>query len=255
MLQKRPDPVVIRESERGFVLIAAIWLLVLGGSIVSILMVRTMAASRVVVTDGTDTRSRFALKSAVDTVIADILFSGPRSQWAALPAEGAIAIDNQMIEVTVTSDNGRVDVNEADPKLIDATLREQGVSATSRKAVVDQLLSRRALKQPVTSIPDLDRVLSGAGSISPGSSCLGDAFTMSSGMTVPELNKAPAIVVRALGSPTGAGSSPRASAMDLLRINVRTSVGVRRVALARTTGQKGTAALFVQWSDGSVCEN
>jgi len=86
-----PDPVSCRaqpkRSEQGYILITAMWLLLLGGSIVALLMLRNLHAAEAYSDDRPQLQLRYAQESAVETVVADILFNGPRSEFARLPAK------------------------------------------------------------------------------------------------------------------------------------------------------------------------
>jgi Tfp pilus assembly protein PilX len=70
-----------RQSEQGFVLIKAVWLLLLCAAIVAVLMLRCNTAS----TTATDEllKQQLALDAATETVIAGLLLRGSISQWAA----------------------------------------------------------------------------------------------------------------------------------------------------------------------------
>jgi hypothetical protein len=232
---KRPEPhKPIPEREQGFALIAAIWLLVLGGAIVAVIMVRTMTVSRGAVADGVQLAEKLALDGAIDSVVADILFNGNRSRWAQLPASGSIDVGGRSISVTITSENGLLDVNEADPKLIDGALRGFGVAAGPRAAFIDQLLLKRATKQPLRSRDEVLRVIAVAGVQASGGVRLVDVLTVSSGLATPQVDQMPAKLARAIGVVGGgAGITPIDGA---LRILVRSDRGAAVGEIVRPIG-------------------
>ena len=79
-MRRHPD------SEQGFVLIAAIWLLLLCAVMVAVLMLRGHDRA-VAAADASDRlKARLVLESAVETVVADILFNGQASRAATVPA-------------------------------------------------------------------------------------------------------------------------------------------------------------------------
>jgi hypothetical protein len=67
-----------REGEQGYVLLAAIWLLILSGSIVAALTIAGGRASQRLKDEGGALKARLAVQAALQTVIADRLIkSGP----------------------------------------------------------------------------------------------------------------------------------------------------------------------------------
>jgi hypothetical protein len=240
---KRPEPLKpIPERERGFALIAAIWLLVLGGAIVAVIMLRTMTASRAAVASGVQLADKLALDGALDSVVADILFNGNRSRGAQLPASGSVDVGGRSISVTITSENGLLDVNEADPKLIDGALRGFGVAAGPRAAFIDQLQVRRATKQPVRSRDELLRVIAVAGVQTSGGVCLVEMLTVSSGLATPQIDQMPAALARAMGVVGTGARSAQLPVGGAVRILVRSGSGAVLGTIVRPIGLKDEIA-------------
>jgi hypothetical protein len=227
-------------QEQGFVLIATIWLLVLGGAIIAVVMLRTMTVSRAAVAQGTDLRDRLALDGAIDSVVADILFNGNRSRWAQLPASGTVDVGGSQINVAVSSENGRLDLNAAEPALIDTALRGFGVAAGPRTAFINQLLERRATKQPLRSRDEVERLIAVAGAQS-GGVCLSDMLTVSAGLATPQVDQMPTELARALGQPGASGPAPM-SPGGAVRVFVWTGQGMALGAVVRPIGIKDVGA-------------
>jgi hypothetical protein len=236
---KRPESFKpIPDHEQGFALIAAIWLLVLGGAIVAVIMVRTMTASRAAVASGVQLTDKLALDGAIDSVVADILFNGNRSRWAQLPASGSVDVGGRSVTVTISSENGLLDVTEADPKLIDGALRGFGVSARPRAAFIDQLLLRRVTKQPLRSRDELLRVIAVSGVQASGEVCLVDMLTVSSGLATPQVDQMPAKLVRAMGVVGTGARSTQVPVGGAVRILVRSGSGAVLGTIVRPIGLK-----------------
>jgi len=232
-MSRRRDP---SDGERGFVLVATIWLLVLAGSIVAMLMLRTFTMARAVSTEQRLLESDVAAQSAIETVLADRLFVGARSHWWMLPAEGTVRVGGRDVRMRLTSEGGRLDLNEADPGRIDAALRGLGLSATGREAVLASLRERRRSQRRVRSLAEMRGLFSGPETALPSDICIDDLVTFASGRPEPSPATMPARLAAALG--VAAPPSPGSGETDALRIEAEPVVaGQRRVtrAVARVT--------------------
>src|SRR5688572_4437400 len=98
-------------------------MLVLAGAITAVLMLRSLAGATAAVEHEEGIERKLALESAIETMLADRLFNGPRSGWWMTPVQGRIAMDGGDVAIRITSESGRLDVNVADPALIDSALR------------------------------------------------------------------------------------------------------------------------------------
>lgn len=239
MFPRRPDPSKpIPEQEQGFALIAAIWLLVLGGAIVAVIMLRTMTVSRAAVASGVQLADKLVLDGAIDSVVADILFNGNRSRWAQLPANGSVDVGWRSVSVTISSENGLLDVNEAEPKLIDGALRGFGVAAGPRSAFIDQLLVRRVTKQPLRSRDELVRLIAMARVQTSGEVCLVDMLTVSSGLATPQVDQMPSVLARAMGVVATGSRSAQLPAGGALRVLVRSGAGMASGVVIRPVANR-----------------
>jgi hypothetical protein len=251
---KRPESFKpIPDHEQGFALIAAIWLLVLGGAIVAVIMVRTMTVSRGAVADGVQLAEKLALDGAIDSVVADILFNGNRSGWVQLPANGSVEVGGHQVSVSVTNESGLLDVNDADPKLIDGALRGFGVSARPRAAFIDQLLLRRVTKQPLRSRDELLRAIAVAGVKTSGGVCLVDMLTTSSGLSTPQADQMPEALARAMGISTAGTGGGGVTSGGAVRISTRVGADASATEVVRVFDiRESGIAVFDRWAS-TVC--
>jgi general secretion pathway protein K len=243
-----------RPAERGFVLIAAIWLLILAGSITAVLMLRALSAATAASGHGDAIERRLALESAIETMLADRLFNGRSSAWHMVPARGAIAIDGREIHIRLTSDSGRLDVNMADPALIDTALQGFGVAAAERGAIVTRLLALRARKKRIGSAAELDRLLAGA---SRGAGvCLAEHFTWVSGLAEPRAEQVSRALARALGGRGGAFGDDRPGEPEGgsgLRVEASDAGGAAMLAIVHIAGLPEQPVLFSAWGPPFSC--
>jgi hypothetical protein len=255
-LSQRTEPRSRRRwsAERGFVLIAAIWLLILAGSITAVLMLRGLSAVAAASGHADAAGRRLALESAIETILADRLFKGRTSAWHMVPARGTILIGGREIFIRLTSDGGRLDVNMADPALIDSALQGFGVGAAERGAIVTRLRALRARKKRIGSGADLDRLLASA---SRGAGvCLADHFTWVSGLAEPRPDQVSRELARALSGRGGAIGDDRPGEPEGgsgLRVEASDGGGSAMLAIVHVSGLAEQPLLFSAWGSPFSC--
>ena len=248
--KQRTANVVISDGEQGFVLIVAMWLLILAGSIVALLMLRTMTAGKAANDDVRALIERSALDSVVETVVADRLLYGPRSQWWVVPVTGDIAIGKTNVTVKVSDEAGRLDANSGDLTTIDRALQGLGVTASERARIVTQLAGMRAQKRRIGSTAALEALLARARGA--GNTCLSSYFTLISGLIEPNSGAMSSELARALGLVGGNGTSTL-GAGSAIRIEARADQGAALTMVVRQGGIADQAMSVASVDHGSVC--
>lgn len=246
MPDSRPSP---RRGEEGYVLLAAIWLLILAGSIAALLMSRSVLSATHVKDVETALNDKAALEGAIHTVLADRLVNGPRSSWWVLPAEGAVELATQQIRVRISNESSRLDLNAADIAVIDEALQGFEVPAAARARVAGALATRRAAKQPLTSFEDVAALL--AGITGPDGACLQDHVTISSGQSRPRSRQMTGPLADALGVAVDQVRSiaePGAS----LRVEAAAPSGSAMMLITRVA-VRGEPLLISEWKSGPLC--
>jgi len=142
-------------SEQGFVLISAMWLLLLGAAIAALLMLRAMTASRDLRVENDRFLTDHAQADAIEMIAADLVFAGQASHWSQLPASGTLTLDGRTIDATATGEEQFLDVNKADPKLIDVALQDHGYVGATRAALLGRIALARASGHRIASYADL----------------------------------------------------------------------------------------------------
>ncbi len=243
-----------RPGERGFVLIAAIWLLILAGSIVAILMLRSLAASTAAADRSEEVERRLAIESATETLLADRLFKSQGSRWWQAPSEGAIMIGEREIRLRMTSESGRLDVNNADTALIDTALRGFGVGKGDRDRILERLTALRTLKKGIRSAGELEALV--AGVRTPPEICLVDELTWVSGLAEPNPGHMSPALARALGGRGGArgdGASAPVEGGAALRIEAAEAGGRPLVSIVRLVGLADRPLEISAWTIPTAC--
>jgi len=240
-------------DERGFVLITALWLLLLCAAIVSLMMLRSAGRAETIKEGSKLVQAKFDVQAAVDTVAADLLMQGGRSQWARLPAQGIIRIDGRDVTIEASSENGRLDLNDGDLAIIDRALQGLGIASPQRTAFHQSLDSFRAAQGRMTSIADARPLLAtldeGA-----GGSCIDSWFTLYSGLSQPSETQMSGEMAKALALPIGEGTGamPMRSG-EAIRLYIRASNGYTLLAIIRVVGIQATGYHILRWSDDFTC--
>lgn len=241
-------------GERGFVLIAAIWLLILAGSIAAILMLRSLAAATAAADRSEEVERRLALESATESLLADRLFHSQGSRWWQAPTEGAIMIGEREVRLRMTSESGRLDVNNADTELIDTALRGLGVGKGGRDGILERLIALRTQKKGIRSAAELEVLLAGAAA--PPDVCLSNHFTFVSGLAEPNPGHMSAALARALGGRGGARGDGAATPVEggaALRIEAAEPGGASIISIVRLVGLPDRPLEVSAWALPAQC--
>ena len=219
-------------------------------------MLRSLAASTAAADRSEEVERRLALESATETLLADRLFNSQRSHWWWAPTEGSIMIGDREVRLRMTSESGRLDVNNADTELIDTALRGLGVGKGDRDRIVQRLVALRTLKKGIRSAAELDALVAGA--VTPPDICLANELTWVSGLAEPNPGHMSAQLARALGGRGGAreeGSASPVEAGAALRIEAAEPQGAPFVSIVRLVGLPDRPLEVSAWAMRSPCAN
>ena len=229
------------DGQDGFVLIGAVWLLLLCATLVALIMLRAADENRGAIYESEQLQRVLDLDAATQTVAAELLIQGPASRWARLPAQGDVQFGTRSVAVTVTSEAGRLDLNDGDLKTIDDALLGLGcVSATRarfERALVDGRLRGRI--RSTAEVDALTQVLSPTAA----ASCAADVFTIDGGLARPDPAQASDRLRRALALTTPEGATPFTGS-QALRIVASSVTGAHRITIIRV-GMTGAVPVSV----------
>jgi hypothetical protein len=252
-MQGRPVRRIPRSpDERGFVLITALWLLLLCGAVVALMMLRSASRVEVNRAAAIGVQTRLDLESAVETVVADILLRGPQSQWARSPARGSMEIAGHSVTVEVSSEAGRLDLNDGDTAIIGRALQGLGVAASQREAFIAALQQLRVQQHRITNSAEVDRLEATSGIAS--ALCIDDDLTLFSGLSRPSEMVMPAELAHALAVPQAGGGPPTAiSPGTAIRIRARSGQGASLLAVVRPIGTQDRIYDVLRWTEHPGC--
>ncbi|MEP2103755.1 MAG: hypothetical protein ABJP02_16615 [Parasphingorhabdus sp.] len=241
-----------RPGEDGYILITAVWLLLLGASIVAIIMVHNLRYSEELSFEREMIKIGDAQESAVETIIADILFNGPRSQFALLPATSEYRIDGVSMQVSVSNENGKIDLNQADLELIRRALQGLGVSGVPREKFVMLVRQGRYTEHPFRSMIDVSSAFAQAGIGTTDGFCPEQYFTAFSGLSQPQSNQMDPRLSKALGE-ASSSDQQRFRPGNALRLEIVAEKGLPLVAVVRTSGLIDRSHSVLDWGVGAGC--
>lgn len=247
---KAPHPK--HEGEEGFVLVSAIWLLLLGAAVVAIIQFTVLSRAKSLSFEKDQIEHRLALETAYETAIADMLFNGPRSAFAKMPSQTVYTLNGVSIRISVSSESGKLDINQADPALIDRALMGLGIDASKRTAFLGVLAGNRSSGLNIAMTADLEAALQQAGVGPAGGFCGPQYLTAHSGLPRPLAGQMPLELARAIGQPSSqsdTGFQPGSA----LRIAVTKPDGPPLVATVRITGRLDQAVDVLDWRIGGDC--
>ena len=230
-----------RTGQDGYVLLAALWLLLLGGLIATSVLATSLWAARDTSAHIKQWHQQVSLEGAVHAVIHDLLREGHRSQWlatgyAALP-DGQEATS---IEVKVSWEAGRVDLNTASWDVIERAYAAAGAPPADIRQAVASLLTRR---EGVAG-QHLGRLREVPGIDLPYGACLRSLVTLWSGLPSPEPRLAPERIAEALLLSAPPIREDEFNIPDLYGATLRVE--------ARTLGPEGARLLVVVRLTGSL---
>lgn len=208
-----------RNTEDGFVLVSAMWLLLLGAALASLLMLRSMTSARDLKAQDARLLAGEAADDAVERVAAELVFDGPRSRWAQLPANGNMDVDGENLAIRVTAESNVAGVNIAEPRVIDGALQDRGYRSAERVALLDRIGQTRAARHKISSFSEIAGL--GQGILAPGAEdCL--VTTLSPfGSALPGSGNGGIRIGSVLRITVAAGGSQRVYVLRLITANDR----------------------------------
>jgi len=192
----------------GYVLITSIWMLLLCSAMVALVMLQNLNISKEVSVQQKAVDIRDAQESIVETVVADILFRGPRSQFATLPQTASYQFNDIDIKVRVTAESGKIDMNKTRLDLIDRALRGLGVQGSNRESFLSIIEANRKASTTLTSMAEVARIVQSANISEDANICLLKFLTVFSGLNRPQAAQLDKELARALGQPMTNRTAP-----------------------------------------------
>jgi hypothetical protein len=156
------------------------------------------------------------------------------------------SLNGVSVTAELSSESGRIDLNRADPEVIDRALRGGGIGAQRRQVFKDRLLQYRQRKQSLIALAEIDALAQQAGIAADAGFDLRENFTITSGLPQPDPAHLPTTLASALGlaAPTGPA---RVSPGSSLRLILRAEKAAPLMLVFRTTGLLDQPVLISDW--------
>jgi hypothetical protein len=211
-----------------------------------VLLARSMEKAKTAASNEAVLHDQLALETAAETIIADLLLNGAVSRWSRLPAEGML----EEVTVRASAETGRLDINEADPRLIDQYLTVSGWDTATRALLLQELERRRSAGEPLRSTAELRQLLLRSG----GNACRVPHLTVYSGMKAPDPAHAPPELLPLLaGAAQQIGAGPL-SPGTAIRAELAGSNGKPLRLIFRIGGSLQNPWSISAWERGGICD-
>lgn len=241
----------------GFALVNVIWLLLLGAALVSAIQLATIASVEEQAFDQKQIERELAMESAFETAMADILFYGNGGAFRQLPATTNYQIDGFSLTVHISGENGKLDLNQAEPALIDRALRGFDIPSSQRESIIDAILAKRGNDVRIQTVADIEQIfgVNGVELSSPfgsGDFCPSRFFTPFSGLAQPSTVGMEPRLARALNLiPAGQTSEFQTGQVNRVRIEARD--GPPLITYIRITGNLDQPVKIIDWGHYPAC--
>jgi len=245
-------------SDRGMVLVAILWVIVLQAMLATALLTMSRVEIRNVGLDQDQLQAGEVVRSAIN--LAVVALTDPNQHWRIDGVPQTITIDKVPVSVTITSESGKIDLNYGSPDLIRGLLTAVGEGPSAADEITNEIVARRekgGFSNPaeLLQFPEVSRDLYGR---------LASSLTLYSASSSVDISVAPIDVLLAIPGNTRAdaeaemarrtlrGNSPDATRPALAgqaytikgNLSAPGIIGASRTEIIRLTGN-ARAPIFV----------
>ena len=134
-------------TERGFVLVLVLWGVGLVMIMVSAFSVSSRTHGRIAANLANNAQARYAAESGVHLAIVHLLKSRHAPGRSAIPLDGSPhscrLADETHLQISVTNEGGKIDLNAAPPQLLLLLFRGLGLGSENAASIVDAIVDFR----------------------------------------------------------------------------------------------------------------
>jgi general secretion pathway protein K len=148
-----------RGRERGVALIAALWTVVLLAVIATALIAIFRSDARILQIQTAQYQAAEATKAGIDLAI--VALSDPHGDWPTDGTTKQLRLGDAEIDIQVTRESGKVDLNTGDPDLLRGLLDTSGTGPGLADALARAIVDRRnatdafGVRQPIENLGEL----------------------------------------------------------------------------------------------------
>jgi general secretion pathway protein K len=128
-------------GENGMVLVAVLWTMVLLAMLAAALVMMSRSEARNVTLDQDQLQARETVKAGINLAI--VALTDPNRDWPTDGTPRTITVDGVPVAVAITSEGGKVDLNNAAPDLIRGLLAAVGQGPGAADEIANEIVARR----------------------------------------------------------------------------------------------------------------
>ena len=129
------------DRESGMVLVAVLWTMVLLGMLAAALVAMSRSDARNVSLDRDQLQARENVQAGINLAI--VALTDPSQHWPVDGTQQTITFDKVPVVVAVTSESGKIDLNNADPDLIRGLLTAVGEGPGAADEITNEIIAQR----------------------------------------------------------------------------------------------------------------
>jgi general secretion pathway protein K len=135
--------VIARRTQRGTALLLVLWVVALMGIVLGSFVVLARSEQMQTRWLFDTTRARYAAEAGLSRAIYELRRADPLTRWVPDGRPYELVFDDAKIEVTITDESGRVDLNMADEIMLLALFQQAGAEQERASRLVDGVLDWR----------------------------------------------------------------------------------------------------------------
>lgn len=188
-------------NEQGFALLSVLWLLLLATVLVASLAFWTTQSVQTRSLLSQELEAKRILYTAFEIIVFDLITNGRDSEWVAQsgPVTGPLDILGTRVDVTVSADAGKVDINAADDATILLVLKAAGASESKADTLLFKIHEAQKARSDLPKLATMREVQSVFRDANDDFACVEPLITVHTGAKRPLFEKAPPNLQKALG--------------------------------------------------------
>lgn len=143
MSAPRPDTPTRSRGDDGFALLIVLWLIVVLALQVGALTMSVRDGVRLVESSTAIARGEALMHAAIETAVARLTARDPKQRWLPDGAPRTLTIAGIALEIVIAAENGRIDLNTADPALLAGLARSLGLTEREAATMADRIADWR----------------------------------------------------------------------------------------------------------------
>ncbi len=242
------------ENERGYILMSAIWLLLIAAAIVALVALKEQQLSKSLRFEQAQAARQMAMESAVDQLVTDLFGAPQESATPLFPFRRQYRIAGYVINVIARDEAGKLNVNTADPDLVRRGLQGLNLNGGVAAKFADILSLSRRQNKSIQSLEEIDQKLLEAG-FNPQTAgfCPRRYLTIYGSGGTPDPSAIPPELARALAIPRPSETVPPNNNPSVISLEIRSPGGPPIFARITPSDEGQSIYQFLHYHYGNEC--